>query len=59
MMPEIVKADVLSDGGIPGFWCLPVGLRAGLGGSFIRCAAVKGVVPILEMMFMILFGSHR
>jgi hypothetical protein len=56
MVPEIDKAEVLREGGIPDF---PVGLRAGLGGSFARCwEAVNGVVPILEIIFMTLLETR-
>jgi hypothetical protein len=58
MVPETAKAEVLSDGGMAEFWPLADGLRAGLGGSFVLCCVlVKGAVPILEIMFMMLFGA--
>jgi hypothetical protein len=53
MVPETDKAEVLRDGGTPP-WFLTVGLSAGLGGSFGfgGTAAAKGMLPILEMIFI-------
>lgn len=60
MVPETDNVDVIRDGVAPAFWLLFVGLRAGLGGSLaLCCAAVNGVVPILEMIFMRLKPCHK
>jgi hypothetical protein len=52
IVPETERAEVLKEGGtVP--WCFTVGLSAGLGGSFaFGGAAAKGILPILEIIFM-------
>lgn len=59
IVPETDKTDVVSEGGTPFWSCFVVGLSAGLGGSLAFCwAAVKGVVPIFEMIFIRLKERH-